>query len=333
MLNNMHEAINSGQEAEVWPVCIPEAHREVLKGKHGLKNKMLAYKSKFVDLNQEQRDQVAMAMDYQNRISDLLAGSCNCSCLNELPVDIQEEVKNLFIYCFGLLSDLGIRDLRYEAIYNDIPDKICPFCGCEFFDAPEGPREDLDHYIAKTIYPFAAANIENLVPMGMKCNQRYKKTADILKKEDGSRRKVSNPYNGTPIKINLNGSTPFAGDDDKLPLWQIDFEPECEEAETWDDVFNIRDRYQRDVLNIYFNRWLDQCFKWCEATSSEINTRDDLLSIIGNYAENMEYMGMGDRAFLKTAVFKMLEKHLSEGNERLFNLISDLLGADIEQEV
>ncbi|MCK7494405.1 MAG: hypothetical protein MZW92_26920 [Comamonadaceae bacterium] len=62
----------------------------------------------------------------------------------------------------GLLTKIGIRDRRYQAIYKSAMYHMCPFCGCEYFDAPGAPREDLDHYLAKSRYPFAAVNLEIL---------------------------------------------------------------------------------------------------------------------------------------------------------------------------
>ena len=113
----------------------------------------------------------------QNRIADLAICATDCEILSDLPKAIQAPVAEPCNFAFELLTGLGVRDRHYRAIYTTVPYHVCPFCGCEYFDAPGAPREDLDHYLPRNLYPFAAANLRNLVPMGMKCNERYKLAA------------------------------------------------------------------------------------------------------------------------------------------------------------
>ena len=98
---------------------------------------------------------------------------------------------------------------------------MCPFCGCEYFDAPGAPREDLDHYLPKSLYPFAAANLRNLVPMGMKCNERYKLAQDILRDAAGVRRRSFDPYAERQIKVILDNSVPLAARTAKRPTGRL----------------------------------------------------------------------------------------------------------------
>ncbi len=92
--------------------------------------------------------------------------------------------------------------------------------------------------------------------MGNKCNSRYKLAQDILTKKDGTRRKSFDPYNHGEISLSLNNSQPFAGKNGQLPRWQIEFSPNTEEIITWDEVFHIRERYEKNVLNEEFKSWL-----------------------------------------------------------------------------
>ena len=87
---------------------------------------------------------------------------------------------------------------------------MCPFCALEYFDAPGAPREDLDHYLAVSRYPFAAANLRNLTPMGMKCNERHKGDGDILRDEAGNRRQSFDPYVERELQVSVLNSIPFA---------------------------------------------------------------------------------------------------------------------------
>ncbi|MFM7366725.1 MAG: hypothetical protein ACKO2Z_02745, partial [Sphaerospermopsis kisseleviana] len=197
----------------------------------------------------------------------------------------------------------------------------CPFCGCENFDAPESPREALDHYLVEKKYPFAAANLRNLVPMGNKCNSRYKLAEDILINQNGIRRKSFDPYNHEEIRLCLDNSQPFAGNDGQLPRWQIEFSLNTEEVTTWDEVFHIRERYERDVLNPQFKRWLDDFKSWCKSANIVPSSQGELVDCLNTYATLYEEMGISDRAFLKAAVFRMFHIHCQQGNQRLISFL------------
>jgi hypothetical protein len=329
ILQSINASIQAGEVPAKWPTIVPTPHRGTLKSRHGFKNKLKKYEEKFLTLSAPERNQVSAALTDQNRIPELLACVCNCESIEALPATIREEIKDLGVYCFGLLSDLGIRDSQYSNIYSNMPDHVCPFCGCEYFDAPGAPREDFDHYMDKVRYPFVAANLRNLVPMGMKCNQRHKGTVDILKRADGTRRRAFDPYGTSAVRVSLENSITFAGENGKAPNWQIDLLPATEEIDTWDDVFRIRERYTRDVLNPSFDRWLTQCSQWCRRMSPAPSTRQEILSAIAAYADTMADMGFSERAFLKEAVFRMLYIHCENGDERLFSVIQDLVTGDI----
>jgi hypothetical protein len=222
---------------------------------------------------------------------------------------------------------LGVRDRQYEIIYNKTY-HVCPFCGCENFDAPTGPREDLDHYLAESKYPFAATNLRNLVPMGHKCNSKYKLAQDILYNDDGTRRKSYYPYDDIRVQISLETSEPFAGSYKvyPLPLWHIDFEPDAEEVLTWDTVFHIRTRYKRDFLDEYFLSWLKDFGAWCRSAQSvPISSDQELIDAIERYADLLNSAYMRELAFLKAAVFRMLHHHCRQGHERLITLIQGVI--------
>src|SRR5947209_4343371 len=161
--------------------------------------------------------------------------------------------------------------------------------------------------------------------MGHKCNSKYKLGQDILRTAGGSRRRAFDPY-GTAanIHISLGNSQPFAGKDGQVPAWDIDFGQDDERVNTWDEVFKIRDRYTRDVLDPSFKTWLREFSVWCGSSARNLNTHEDLLAALDRYAEYHEDGGWIDRSFLKAALFRMLLQHCGDGNERLSLLLRDL---------
>jgi hypothetical protein len=325
ILSGVHAQLTSGEIVPEWPDFIPGQYRNRLISRTGLKNRLTTYLATISGLTEEERERILQAFNDENQIANLLSATSNCESINDLPLAVQEPVCDLFDYAFDLLAGLGIRDEFYRLIYNGIKYRVCPFCGLEFFDAPGAAREALDHFLAKSRYPFAAANLRNLVPMGQKCNSRYKLDDDILKRADGTRRQSFDPYGPvSEISISLSHSQPFAGKDGQVPAWNIQFHPVNDQVATWDAVFRIRDRYERDVLDPSFKSWLTEFSAWCRYAQLNLNGQEDLLDALKKYAEVHESFGLQDRSFLKAALFRMLLKHCSDGDERLSHLLIDL---------
>lgn len=318
--------MSAGSPLPDWPGIIPTQYQSRLVTRVGLRRKLSTYAEALSALNGANRDRVLAAFNEENTIRKLLSCSCECESIDKLPNAIRQPVKDLFAYSFSLLSPLGIRDKFYRFIFEGMPYRVCAFCGVEYFDPPGAPREPLDHYLAQARYPFAAANIKNLVPMGHKCNSKYKLSQDILRKKNGDRRKSFYPYAaGAGVKITLSNSVPFNGKDGQMPHWRIEFRRSGEEVETWDEVFKIRERYARDILDQDYKAWLNDFGTWCRVRNVEVKTRASLLTALREFAKYHEQLGLSDRSFLKAAVFRMLVRRCMRGDERLRQLLQDIL--------
>lgn len=329
VLQLIHTNLATGKILPTWPDILPELYRNRLKRRTGLRDKLKSYQEALSNLPLASQKQTLHAFSNQNKIDLLLSCQCNCEAITDLPLSIQQPAKYLFEFAFNLLTDLEIRDKHYKKIYDNVSSHTCPFCGCEYFDAPGAPREALDHYLSKNKYSFASANLLNLVPMGNKCNSRYKLAQDILKNDDGTRRKSFDPYNNhSTVNVCLNNSLPFAGtvrdSREVLPKWEIDFSINREELTTWDDIFCIRERYARDVLDASFDNWLNGFRAWCKSRTIP-NSDKGIVDAIEDYAIYHESLGFEDRAFLKAALFRMLFVHCQKGNKRLIKFIQEVV--------
>jgi hypothetical protein len=324
-VRRLHALARGGEAPPAWPGILPEPCRDRLVSRTGLRDKLEAYADAIAPLSAEEHDRVLSAIDNQNRIAELLSGGCDCHRIDELPNPIREPVAELFSFAFTLLTQLGSRDSQYKAIYENLRTKLCPFCGCEFFDAPTAPREAFDHYLTRSRYPFAGANLRNLAPIGPKCNSTYKRDIDIVRGDAGPRR-AFDPYGVHSAAIKLDRSVPFEGTGGQTPRWEIDFEPASEEAETWDAVFSLRERYSRDVLDPNFASWLRWFSAWCKSAGQHPNDRDTLLAALDLYLEMLTAMGHDERAFLRSAMFSMLRNRCAGGDERLTLLMLDVVG-------
>ena len=76
-------------------------------------------------------------------------------------------------------------------------------------------------------------------------------------------------------------------------------------------------------MDVEFKTWLKGFKAWCRPKGIS-NSNAALLEALKHYLESLEESGFQDRAFLKLAVFRMLEKHCREGNERLSTLLREL---------
>jgi len=321
----IHAAVDANKKYPVWPTVLPKAHRDTLKSRTGLRDRLKAYNTAVRKLAKAERDIVLDALDSENRIGDLLSGACECATIDGLPEIVQGPVAELFGFAFCLLTDLALRDQQYAVIYATIPERVCPFCGMEAFDAPGAAREALDHYLTRSRYAFAAANLRNLVPMGHKCNSSYKLARDLLRRDDGSRRVAFDPYNHTKISVSLDDSEPFAGATENTPKWKIRFEPETPAVPTWDEVFSVRERYRRDVLDPCFRSWLDLFAKAARRDGVQADSDAALIAALKRLEDGYEDNGLQDRAFLKAAVFRMLRYHCEAGNKRLLEQLRNLV--------
>jgi hypothetical protein len=324
-IRNVHGAADAGKRYPTWPKILPDAYRAKLRARNALRDRVRAYDRAIRKLAKPDRDLVLQAVEEENRIADLLSGACECATIDALPKAIHEPVDALFGLAFGLLTDLDVRDQQYAAIYAAAPERMCAFCGTEYFDAPGAPREALDHYLTKSRYPFAAANLRNLVPMGHKCNSSYKLANDLLRCADGSRRVAFDPYNHANVSVLLDDSAPFDGTTENTPRWVIRFAPESPAVPTWDEVFSVRERYRRDHLDPSFANWLGLFGKWARREGLGADTDQALVAALRRYEELWAESGLQDRAFLKAAVFRMLRRHCEAGHQRLMAQLRNLV--------
>jgi hypothetical protein len=324
-VRTIHAAVDAKKRYPAWPNVLPTARRATLVSRIGLRDRLKAYNRAVRRLDKSQRDVVLEALEAENRIADLVSGAQDCTTIDGLPDIVREPVVALFGFAFDLLSDLGVRDQQYAAIYAVTPDHVCPFCGTECFDAPGAAREALDHYLTRAQYPFAAANLRNLVPMGHKCNSSYKLASDLLRRGDGSRRVAFDPYDHTNVSVSLDDSEPFDGATENTPKWEIRFDPETLALPTWDEVFSVRERYRRDHLDPSYRGWLDLFARFVRGAGVRVDSDEALVAALRRIEDLHKDSGLQDRAFLKAAVFRMLRAHCEKGHRRLLVQLRNLV--------
>jgi hypothetical protein len=235
-----------------FPTSLANKVKAKVKNKKGvlvegpLFNKAKAFFDKYKSLGIH-KENVYRAFLEMNKINGLFGGSVSRVTINDLPNQIQDEAKSLFVHLYEeTLSSYGIKH-HYEDFSKLLGNNWCPFCGMEQLVHYTHQKEDYDHLLAKTIYPFSAVNMRNLAPMGKTCNRTHKKKKDLIW-DDKRQVKAVNPYNGKiEIKIDFSGTVlPTQGR--KNGNWKITLSPKRDEVTRWDIVFNITDRITKDFL-------------------------------------------------------------------------------------
>jgi len=285
----------------------------------------------YIKLNNEERDLVFQAFCCCNKIREQLQNEEKCYPLGTIPEEIRKPAKDLFKYMYkNTLNSVGDVKDHYKQFYKNRQSNICPFCGIERILPPDHYKQDYDHLLCKKTYPFAAVNMENLVPMGRDCNTIYKKEKDILHGEGGIRRKYFYPFqlNGIKIIVKLEGST-LPTPSDRKGNWVVSLLPCQEEVLTWDSVFDIRKRYKDVVFENEYADWLQQFigiarrFSVIEGQWDENRLKETLLTYLKSL-QNENIDDYKNKKFLKYSLFEFIH---NEAETSFFKSVSRMIMA------
>ncbi len=304
-------AIDAGRAPTDWPNCVPEAQRTKLNSRAGFPTRLDALWQAYRLLTPAEKKLIQYAIDQQTDLPAVLANDGPCARLDDLPEGIRGAIRDLFSYLFDQLTTLRegdqcIRDIQYHSIYQELGARLCPFCGLNYFRAPGGPRPALDHFMPISRYPFVGADLRNLPPVCDECNSRFKGDSDVLFDGKRKRRRCSDPYAGPTYQVRLSATKLFE-DKEGNPKWEIELVGgPPEQAETWDTIYRIKERYRRDVLDADFLSWIAHFAAWFVYDMGRGRGPDEVASVLPRYIEGVIQDRLADRAFLKVEMFRLI---------------------------
>jgi hypothetical protein len=117
----------------------------------------------------------------------------------------------------------------------------CPICGLLPQNSKEEKKEDYDHLLPYTIYPFSSVNFENLAPICVDCNSDYKKDKDVL---DNEGKRIFYYYDDTHRGIRIEAKL----ENEKENSFSFSYttiDDRKEEIGSWNQIFAITDRYEK----------------------------------------------------------------------------------------
>lgn len=234
---------DAGEAPTAWPDCLPEAHRDALRRRGRLGEAVAGVITAYAALQPNERTELREARYDQMRPAELYAGELSAKRVQDLPAPLAAPLREYADCVFDALDDLGVRDRSFE-IHGRTQGLACAFCGYEAADNARVRNMDWDHYLAKSLYPFAGANLLNFAPMGDACNRTFKSSKDILRSNAGARRRCFDPYASEPATVDLLDSTLFArGPGNLLPEWRIGIRGDADSCATWDAIFELSARW------------------------------------------------------------------------------------------
>ena len=264
--------------------------------------------TEFIPLSDADKQSIKDAFSTNNKIEELCNGTESPIYLKALPDIVENSINPLLVSFYETLLERakvpGTKKDYYEKLINENDFQYCPCCGLIDFESSDSKnREAFDHYLPKAHYPFASVNFRNLVPLCYKCNSDRKKAKDPI--EGG--RKAFYPFSLNGHNIGIDFTLDKTKDLRKLERNDLDieFNGDADEINTWDTLFDIKERYNDTTRKI--SKTLLQRIKRRHIKFSEDNPdwtyEDSLNELIADY-ENDKYE---DKKFLKIPLMEELK--------------------------
>lgn len=200
------------------------------------------------------RSSFCEAVRSSNDIKGICEGTTRPLRIDQIPPDIRELIKDLFIDLYEQVLDGNAFTSRYKTLkdhfkeFKEINSNItlCPICGISPLKTQfDTSRDQYDHYFPKMLYPLSSVNFKNLVPICSDCNcPTCKGATDPVAVTTG---KLFYPYEENYQGINIK----FKIITDNVKIddieWAVDFTSpggRREEIQAWRSIYHIDDRYK-----------------------------------------------------------------------------------------
>lgn len=141
---------------------------------------------KYSKLNNNVKREIFDSFFTNRKIESICKGKIKPISYSDISDPIMSLLKEIDTYLYESALMLDKLKFSKKEYYDGVVSQtsnhfyVCPFCGIEKIESEHSDiRDDFDHYLVRSKYPFTSINRFNLVPMCKKCNQNYKKRKDI----------------------------------------------------------------------------------------------------------------------------------------------------------
>ncbi|MBZ0099227.1 MAG: hypothetical protein K8F30_09090, partial [Taibaiella sp.] len=312
-INNMHAYMHyffMQLFAEITPAynhadLIQADFQSIIDNHKALDEKLEAVFTAYMALVPAEKTQIQQAYDNNNNIEQVCNNTVRPVKFTELPAAMQDPLKALYGSKGTLYQMLTAKD-GYDAVKNrcgslkghfekfreENPVSVCPFCGMEnLLTEYEDGKNEYDHYLSKSDYPFCSINFHNLTPVCDYCNKPGNKGSKDIPFQPKSDPQIqdelfdpySTAYPGHVIDLKINFTTTNLNDINNWTL-SIDCTPagNVRKKNRWLEIYNIESRYKGKIAGDSYN-WKDtiitEYYRRCQKRGDSFDHfKDDILN-------------------------------------------------------
>ncbi|SDI50924.1 HNH endonuclease [Desulfosporosinus hippei] len=260
---------------------IVKRHRKILVERFKILYKYVS------SLSAAERQSFCQRVIQSNQIEIICRGEYRPEAIADKPTGINKIMKNLFLDLYNQVLDgepfrenahTTLRD-HFNQFSNANKDiTLCPICGIsELKKSQDESRDQYDHFLPKSLYPFSSINFYNLVPCCIDCNSlAIKGDRDTIAISTG---KLFFPYDdshkGISLVVRVRNDNP---ETEKID-WELIFsspDNKNDEIESWKTIYSIEERYQ-GYIGARITKWYKHYFSYIKSpklSELDISTKE-----------------------------------------------------------
>lgn len=294
--------------------------KNIVKACDNLEDYLINVFDAYKQLDKMSQSLIIQGFRNNNLIEKLCVGEVEPIHYKDIPIPLRTHLDVLFKYLYKsvlnsntFISQHCDMNSHFKASRElNKKYKFCPFCGLYPLNSKYSEkRDDYDHYLPKSKYPFNSVNFRNLVPICHECNTGYKKTKDPLFRDDdmAQRRKTFYPYDefmdSMTFKLSVAEKGKIPIEDDQLIIDICSTLGKNQEVDAWNDIFEIKKRYIeliKDKIDCWIDDYLVEVYK-----KKKNDLEFDFKAAFDDYLNDLkELQPFIDQNFLRTVTFELL---------------------------
>lgn len=220
-----------------------------------LKSKLESIYNRLRTWTQPERTALCEEIRRSNDIESICNGTYTPRIIDRTATGIDAEIRALFLNLYKqVLDGVPFRERHSTSLMDHFITfsntnreiTLCPICGIsELKKHHDDSRDQYDHYLPESKYPFSAVNFINLVPGCTECNSpQVKGSKDVVRISKGH---LFYPYDTTHKGISIQIAVKKDDQDIEKVEWKITYSNpngKADEIEAWKSIYKIESRYQ-----------------------------------------------------------------------------------------
>lgn len=230
-----------------------------------VKKQLVAIYNIFRRLDQNTRSLICSQIRNSNNIELICAGGYAPVSLSNEVRGLKKLLRDFFINLYEQVLDGNAYRAKYHTTLLDHFNEfrrvnknitLCPTCGIgELKMAESRTRDQYDHFLPKSLYPFSAVNFENLVLSCKECNSfDAKGENDTITLSTG---RLFYPFDFNHSQLSVSFAIATDNPKPENIVWNISFVSPAgknDEIQSWKNIYDIDKRYQ-DFVKGRVEKW------------------------------------------------------------------------------